>query len=58
MNVQVTSGLIGHNNPPVEIEPTPFEMSEVEIGDLYAEAKAFSTANRSAIRRWPMPSPS
>ncbi len=39
MNVMVTSGLIGHNNPPVEIEPTPFEMSEVEIGDLYAEAK-------------------
>lgn len=41
MNVQVTSGLIGHNNPPVEIESTPFEMSEVEIGDLYAEAKGF-----------------
>lgn len=39
MNIQITSGLIGHNNPPVEIEPTPFEMSEVEIGDLYAEAK-------------------
>lgn len=39
MNVIVSSGLIGHNNPPVEIEPTPFEMSEVEIGDLYAEAK-------------------
>lgn len=39
MNIVVTSGLIGHNNPPVEIEPTPFEMSEVEIGDLYAEAK-------------------
>lgn len=39
MNVVVSSGLIGHNNPPVEIEPTPFEMSEVEIGDLYAEAK-------------------
>lgn len=39
MNVIVTSGLMGHNNPPVEIEPTPFEMSEVEIGDLYAEAK-------------------
>lgn len=39
MNIIVTSGLIGHNNPPVEIDPTPFEMSEVEIGDLYAEAK-------------------
>lgn len=39
MNIIVTSGLIGHNNPPVEIEPTPFEMSEVEIGDLYVEAK-------------------
>lgn len=39
MNIQVSSGLIGHNNPPIEIEPTPFEMSEVEIGDLYAEAK-------------------
>jgi hypothetical protein len=39
MNVIVTSGLMGHNNPPVEIEPTPFEMSQVEIGDLYAEAK-------------------
>lgn len=39
MNIVVTSGLMGHNNPPVEIEPTPFEMSEVEIGDLYAEAK-------------------
>lgn len=39
MNVQITPGQIGHNNPPVEIEPTPFEMSEVEIGDLYAEAK-------------------
>lgn len=39
MNVIVTSGLIGHNHPPAEIEPTPFEMSEVEIGDLYAEAK-------------------
>lgn len=41
MNIQITSGLIGHNNPPAEIEPTPFEMSEVEIGDLYAEAKNF-----------------
>lgn len=47
MNVIVTSGLnnpraiVGNNNPPVEIEPTPFEMSEVEIGDLYAEAKNF-----------------
>lgn len=39
MNVQIISGQIGHNNPPTEIEPTPFEMSEVEIGDLYAEAK-------------------
>lgn len=39
MNVQIMPGQIGHNNPPVEIEPTPFEMSEVEIGDLYAEAK-------------------
>lgn len=39
MSVIVSSGLIGHNHPPVEIEPTPFEMSEVEIGDLYAEAK-------------------
>lgn len=39
MNVIVSSGLIGHNNPPSEIESTPFEMSEVEIGDLYAEAK-------------------
>ena len=44
MNVIVTSGLSfrGHNNPPSlveEVEPTPFEMSEVEIGDLYAEAK-------------------
>lgn len=39
MNIVVTSGLMGHNNPPVEIESTPFEMSEVEIGDLYAEAK-------------------
>lgn len=44
MNIIVTSGLnpravAGNNNPPVEIEPTPFEMSEVEIGDLYAEAK-------------------
>lgn len=39
MNIQVTSGLIGHNNPPVEVLPTPFEMSEVVIGDLYAEAK-------------------
>lgn len=44
MNVIVTSGLPPktHNNPPVaveEVEPTPFEMSEVEIGDLYAEAK-------------------
>lgn len=39
MNILVSSGLIGHNNPPVEVEPTPFEMSEVEIGDLYAEAK-------------------
>jgi hypothetical protein len=36
MNVIVSSGLMGHNQPP---EPTPFEMSEVEIGDLYAEAK-------------------
>lgn len=41
MNIQITSGRIGHNNPPVEIDPTPFEMSEVEIGDLYAEAKGF-----------------
>lgn len=41
MNIQVTSGLIGHNNPPVEIEATPFEMSQTEIGDLYAEAKGF-----------------
>lgn len=41
MNIQITSGRIGHNNPPIEIEPTPFEMSEVEIGDLYAEAKGF-----------------
>jgi hypothetical protein len=38
MNIVVSSGLIGHNRPPVD-EPTPFEMSEVEIGDLYAEAK-------------------
>lgn len=46
MNVIVTSGLPprDHNNPPVaveEVEATPFEMSEVEIGDLYAEAKNF-----------------
>lgn len=41
MNIQVTSGLIGHNNPPAETLPSPFEMSEVEIGDLYAEAKNF-----------------
>jgi hypothetical protein len=41
MNIQVTSGLPpkNHNNPPVDLNPTPFEMSEVEIGDLYAEAK-------------------
>lgn len=39
MNVVVTSGLIGHNHPPADAEPTPFEMSEVEIGDLFAEAK-------------------
>jgi hypothetical protein len=38
MNIVVSSGLIGHNRPPVD-EPTPFEMSEVESGDLYAEAK-------------------
>lgn len=43
MNIVVTSGLPPktHNNPPEEVEPTPFEMSEVEIGDLYAEAKNF-----------------
>ena len=39
MNIVVSSGLIGHNNPPIEVEPTPFEMSQTEIGDLYAEAK-------------------
>lgn len=47
MNVIVTSGLNpravkGNNLPPEqidEVEPTPFEMSEVTIGDLYAEAK-------------------
>ena len=49
MNVIVTSGLnpraiVGGNHPPApidEVPPTPFEMSEVEIGDLYAEAKNF-----------------
>lgn len=43
MNVIVTSGLPPktHNNPPEEVAPTPFEMSEVEIGDLYAEVKNF-----------------
>lgn len=44
MAVTVSSGLQPktHNNPPAPIDedlPTPFEMSEVEIGDLYAEAK-------------------
>ena len=49
MNIIVTSGLnpraiVGGNHPPApidEVPPTPFEMSEVEIGDLYAEAKNF-----------------
>jgi hypothetical protein len=32
---------IGHNNPPEDIDPTPFEMSEAEISDLCEEAKNF-----------------
>lgn len=45
MNIAMNPRAIaGNNNPPAPIEevpPTPFEMSEVEIGDLYAEAKNF-----------------